>query len=325
LRHDDRNWAIVGTHDAWPHKYLTTPTDDVPLPKYMMDDAEQQQQQEQQQQHSYSSLRPSTDCMIVMGIGGKPERLLNIPLVKEQKVLVMKRFSGGGTVVLDTNSLWTTLIGRTVDFPDVEPYPRSIMEWSARDIFQPTFEHMTRNNKNNNFVGGSGNTLVPDTKSCSPTENIGKMIRRPNNNNNNNDDDNTVFPKFELRENDYVFGDKKVAGNAQSIVKGGWLHHTSFLWDFDSDNMRYLTLPDKRPDYRGDRSHDDFLVRLSEFYGRSHRPFVRGMHEACQDHFGEGQVEQVRLSQVMEEVIQGKLGGMKEWFAKNRTRIVDDF
>ena len=73
--------------------------------------------------------------------------------------------------------------------------------------------------------------------------------------------------KFALRDHDYVFQDRKVGGNAQSIVKDKWIHHTSFLWDFDDADMRYLTLPEKRPEYRGDRSHDDFLAKLGLLSG----------------------------------------------------------
>jgi len=43
-----------------------------------------------------------------------------------------------------------------------------------------------------------------------------------------------------LRENDYVLGPRKMGGNAQSIIKNRWVHHTSFLWDFDVLKMRYL-------------------------------------------------------------------------------------
>jgi lipoate-protein ligase A len=60
-------------------------------------------------------------------------------------------------------------------------------------------------------------------------------------------------PAFALRENDYVLGNYKVAGNAQSFFNCGWLHHTSFLWDcVDEDIMSYLQLPFKRPQCRQD-------------------------------------------------------------------------
>ena len=77
-----------------------------------------------------------------------------------------------------------------------------------------------------------------------------------------------VFPnlKFRLRENDYVFGDKKFGGNAQYLSKTRWLHHSSLLWDFNPSNMDYLLLPPKMPTYREKRTHSDFLCRLREHH-----------------------------------------------------------
>lgn len=49
---------------------------------------------------------------------------------------------------------------------------------------------------------------------------------------------------------DYVFDDRKFGGNAQSITKHRWIHHTSFLWDYEVKNMSYLKLPAKAPEYR---------------------------------------------------------------------------
>lgn len=67
---------------------------------------------------------------------------------------------------------------------------------------------------------------------------------------------------FALREHDYTLGPHKFAGNAQSISRERWVHHTSFLWDFAEANMELLTLPEKRPVYREDRAHRDFLRPL---------------------------------------------------------------
>ncbi|KAK8466233.1 hypothetical protein PHAVU_008G037200 [Phaseolus vulgaris] len=74
---------------------------------------------------------------------------------------------------------------------------------------------------------------------------------------------------FRLRENDYVFGDRKFGGNAQSITKNRWIHHTSFLWDYEVKNMSYLKLPAKAPQYRLTRSHMDFICRMKEYLPRS--------------------------------------------------------
>ena len=72
------------------------------------------------------------------------------------------------------------------------------------------------------------------------------------------------IPAFRLAENDYIIHNHKCGGNAQYIQKGRWLHHTSFLWDYSPQNMHYLHLPPKRPKYRQDRPHEEFLCRLKD-------------------------------------------------------------
>ncbi|KAF0732432.1 hypothetical protein AaE_009226 [Aphanomyces astaci] len=123
---------------------------------------------------------------IVMGISGKPERLLDVDAVVRNKIPVIKRFSGGGTVVVDDSTVFTTFVINTT---------------------------------------------------------------------------------FALREDDYVLGDRKFAGNAQSIGKDRWLHHTSFLWDYSAVNMKYLQNPAKQPKYRAQRDHSDFLCKLKDVVG----------------------------------------------------------
>ncbi len=71
---------------------------------------------------------------------------------------------------------------------------------------------------------------------------------------------------FKLKENDYIIGNQKFGGNAQYICKDRFLHHTSFLFDYNSDQMNYLELPQKTPKYREQRQHKDFLCRLNQFY-----------------------------------------------------------
>lgn len=49
---------------------------------------------------------------------------------------------------------------------------------------------------------------------------------------------------------DYCFGEKKFGGNAQAITRKRWLHHTTFLWDFDRNSMELLKHPANAPAYR---------------------------------------------------------------------------
>ncbi|XP_062028102.1 uncharacterized protein LOC133744017 isoform X1 [Rosa rugosa] len=77
------------------------------------------------------------------------------------------------------------------------------------------------------------------------------------------------FGDFHLRENDYVFGNLKFGGNAQSITKNRWIHHTSFLWDYEVRNMAYLKLPKRVPEYRLARDHLEFICRMKDYMPRS--------------------------------------------------------
>ena len=167
-------------------------------------------------------LRANTDnwCIInegsspaiVMGISGKKEELIDCNAALQNGIPLIKRFSGGGTVVVDESTLFITFICQKQlhSFP---AYPEPIMKWTE-EIYRDVFSH----------------------------------------------------PEFKLRENDYVFGQRKFGGNAQYIKKDRWLHHTSFLWDYAETNMQYLLHPKKTPSYRAGRSHDEFLCRLKEYF-----------------------------------------------------------
>ena len=152
-----------------------------------------------------------TPRAIVMGISGTPETMLDLPKVKRDKIPVIKRFSGGGTVIVDEETLFITFICAK-NFLDIHPFPEPILRW-GQTIFAQSWK----------------------------------------------------IPDFRLIENDYTIGELKCGGNAQYITKDRWLHHTSFLWDYRDENMAYLLLPEKRPRYRENRSHRDFLCRLKDF------------------------------------------------------------
>jgi lipoate-protein ligase A len=318
----------VGTHVPTPHRYLQTKPSS--LPAYIAS----AQQQEQHQDHNTTN----TSCCIVMGIGGKPRDLLNIDKVKQDGVWVIKRFSGGGTVVVDHHSIWTTLIGRTQLLHHVEPYPRSIMAYTAT-ILEPMWQDLRQQQQQQQLLQATATTasspvatssppmpnfkptMVLDTKSCA-VENTGLMIRIPDHKKYNATTTATLSNlTFQLRENDYVLGDHKMAGNAQSIVKEGWLHHTSFLWDYEEENMNYLTLPSRRPDYRGQRNHDDFLIKLQPvLHPLKPRDFLQSLQRACQQEFGEVQVMTLRDAMA---VVYQTFGSMDACLAKSRNRVMD--
>ncbi len=162
------------------------------------------------QQHNVCLINRGSPRAIVMGISGQPEKLLHVDKVKQDNLPVIKRFSGGGTVIVDEETLFISFLFDKSTLP-IAPFPEPILRWSA-ELYAKSW----------NIDG------------------------------------------FHLRENDYVIGNKKCGGNAQYLKRDRWLHHTSFLWDYRPENMEYLRLPEKRPKYRENRGHDEFLCRLKE-------------------------------------------------------------
>ena len=74
----------------------------------------------------------------VMGISGKTESLINVAEAKEQRVELIKRFTGGGTVVLDQDSILVSLICEAEQTPEVPLFPRPLMQWSQK-FYEPVF------------------------------------------------------------------------------------------------------------------------------------------------------------------------------------------
>jgi lipoate-protein ligase A len=162
-------------------------------------------------QRNWCLINEGSTPAIVMGISGKKEELVDLNAAAEHQIPLIKRFSGGGTVIVDKDTLFITFICDKTMHP-FPAYPEPILKWTA-EIYRAAFQDLP----------------------------------------------------FDLRENDYVIGEKKCGGNAQYIKKDRWLHHTSFLWDYAPHHMQLLLHPKKTPTYRQNRVHDDFLCRLCTY------------------------------------------------------------
>lgn len=146
---------------------------------------------------------------IVMGISADPAQVIDAKNYSYMPVPVIRRYSGGGTVVVESTTLFVTWILNHDAIP-ADPFPSEVLKWTEA-FYKP-------------------------------------------------------FSPFTLKENDYVIGDKKCGGNAQYFVKGRFVHHTSFLWDYTSSYMQLLKIPPKMPLYRASRSHNDFICTLKEHF-----------------------------------------------------------
>ncbi len=162
---------------------------------------------------NYCLINTNSSAAVVMGISGQKEKLMDLQALETHRIPLIRRFSGGGTVYVDQDTIFVTFVCNQEAFP-VPPFPRPIAEWSE-GIYKSFFKDLP----------------------------------------------------FQLLENDYVLGPKKIGGNAQYIQKNRWLHHTSFLWDYDHKLMeKILLMPEKRPNYRENRTHSDFLTKLSTHF-----------------------------------------------------------
>lgn len=89
---------------------------------------------------------------IVMGISGKPEELIHLDRLAENPIPVIKRFSGGGTVVVDENTLFVSFLFQK-DYHDFEAYPEPIMRWSE-GIYKTALNHLEFSLRENDYVIG---------------------------------------------------------------------------------------------------------------------------------------------------------------------------
>jgi lipoate-protein ligase A len=235
---------------------------------------------------------PGAAPTIVLGVAGQLERLVHVEAAAARGASVLRRFSGGGTVVVDAGTLFAGFVLNQRDVAPARPlFPRDIMRWSE-GVYAPVFAHTfgggaggagagaqsaaattagahgvattKEANTPDGALAASGARPSPPVAAQAPAAAIAKAT--------------TPFtaasaaaasaaPSFSLREHDYCWGDRKVGGNAQSVSRERWVHHTSFLWDFDERNMQLLRLPERRPDYRRDRAHGDFVAALSRLGG----------------------------------------------------------
>lgn len=75
---------------------------------------------------NYCLINAGTKPAVVMGISSKPEEVLTPAFFKQDAIALIKRYSGGGTVIVDEATLFFTLICNKTDW-NHPPFPEPIM------------------------------------------------------------------------------------------------------------------------------------------------------------------------------------------------------
>ena len=76
---------------------------------------------------------------IVLGISGKAAELVDLDRARAARVPLCRRFSGGGTVIVDANTIFVTFLVAEGALPAVAPYPEPILRWTSA-VYADAFE-----------------------------------------------------------------------------------------------------------------------------------------------------------------------------------------
>lgn len=95
------------------------------------------------------------------------KELVDVEKVAKDWIPLIRRFTGGGTVIVDDQTLFTTFI-MNAKHAECDPYPRNIMHWSA-DIFRLVFDDAKNFGLSehdytlgNAKIGGNAQAIVKD-------------------------------------------------------------------------------------------------------------------------------------------------------------------
>lgn len=166
----------------------------------------------------------SKEYFVVMG-RNSDESDLNLPAIEAVKIPVLRRKSGGGTVLQGPGCLNYTFVSDL--FPQVGSV-KGAFEWVLSRLRMVVKEVLGMETE----VKGSS---------------------------------------------DLCLGNRKFSGNAQRRRGNRFYVHGTILYDFDLSLMdRFLLLPKTRPDYRKDRSNQNFLINIANLKEKKGN-FVRAM------------------------------------------------
>jgi len=154
----------------------------------------------------------SGSYFIVVGRAGKVMEDCFAQKCRNEKIKIIRRISGGGTVLQGTGCL---------NFSLVLSYERDKEYKSIRGSYQSILKSL-----------------------AAGFQKTGLNVE--------------FFPTSDL-----AISGKKISGNAQARKRKFFLHHGTFLYDFDLSRIgKYLKHPAREPVYRSARRHKDFLTNI---------------------------------------------------------------
>lgn len=101
-------------------------------------------------QSNFCLINHNSPQAIVMGISGKTDELINPQHYKHMPVPIIRRFSGGGCVLVGPETLFLSFIFNRVDV-DIGTCPKKLLEWTET-LLQPAFGDIGFKVRENDYV-----------------------------------------------------------------------------------------------------------------------------------------------------------------------------
>ncbi len=187
--------------------------------------------------HGEETLRfwESPEYFVVVGYANKVELEVNRLACETAKVPILRRCSGGGTVLQGPGCLNYNLVLQIEGNPQVETIPKTnefVME-RQRKAIEGVMEY---------WSNGVVETDSPNTPTLQ----------------------HSITPPVVRGHTDLALSNLKFSGNAQRRKRQFLVFHGTFLLNFDLPLIaKLLQMPSKEPDYRHNRPHEAFITNLN--------------------------------------------------------------
>ena len=207
-------------------------------------DAQSLANEENQDDYSCESLRiwEPKEPIVVLGRSCKANDEIDIPYCRREKIPVFRRASGGGTIVAGPGCLMYSII---------ISYQRDSRLRKINNAHQFVLEQIggaLRNAGAESTIEGHSDLTVENNNPL--TSQIGSSAMSTK------DSQNLIGEQQSDR--------RKFSGNAMRCKRHHFLYHGTILFNFDLSLItRTLKMPPRQPEYRGGRTHDDFVTNLA--------------------------------------------------------------
>lgn len=103
--------------------------------------------------NNWCLINDGSSPAIVMGISGKYDELINQNLIQEKPITVIRRFSGGGTVFVDSSTYFVTWIFNSESIR-IPSFPDQILQWTAK-FYREVIPHSDFQLRENDYTIGN--------------------------------------------------------------------------------------------------------------------------------------------------------------------------